>query len=457
MSAPLLILILGGTLAVASFVLRGRGTAWLIAAGGSILLAGVALGIVLGEPFEVLGLSVRLDANWTFLGRSLVLRAENRPLVTFLFLAGGLLLTAAWASDAPRRLAPLGLTMLLALAAAMMIEPFVFAPTLIAAAAIVGCLVVVRPAGASGRAAPRLMVSYCLGMMAILIAGWLIEIGGATAAPESPARTASILLGLGLAILVITPPFHTWLTATADEAHPAAFAFVSVLLQTSGLFLLVTSLGSYAWMRTDPLVYAFLRGIGLLMIALGGAWCLVERRIARLVAYALLVDFGISLLALSLGTSAGARMALGMAGARPLALAVWVAGVGNLFRGPPVAGGASRPIRRWAAVAAIAGALSVAGFPLTAGFPGRWMTLTAVASASPWVTAAALFGLAATWLAVGRWVIALLSHPADEEAGLSTGREIVLGGGTALIVLFGLLPAGILAWAMAALGQGAGS
>ena len=65
---------------------------------------------------------------------------------------------------------------------------------------------------------------------------------------------------------MITPPFHTWLTACSDEAHPLAFAFTAVVLQTGGLFLLLNSLASYAWMRTDPLVYAFLRGIGLLMI-----------------------------------------------------------------------------------------------------------------------------------------------------------------------------------------------
>ena len=81
MSAPLLLLILGTVLAVAAFALRARGwIPWLIAAGGSLLLAAVALGIVLGEPFEVMGVGIRLEAGWTFLGRSLVLRPENRAL-----------------------------------------------------------------------------------------------------------------------------------------------------------------------------------------------------------------------------------------------------------------------------------------------------------------------------------------------------------------------------------------
>jgi hypothetical protein len=112
--------------------LRGRGgVPWLIAAGGSVLLAAVALGIVLGQPFEFMGLGLRLEAGWTFLGRALVLRPDNRTLVSFVFLSGAVLLAAGWASDAPRRLASIGLLMLLALAAAMMIQPS-SSPTLIA-------------------------------------------------------------------------------------------------------------------------------------------------------------------------------------------------------------------------------------------------------------------------------------------------------------------------------------
>src|SRR3989337_4409094 len=122
MSAPLLLLILGTVLAVAAFALRARGLIpWLIAAGGSLLLAAVALGIVLGEPFEVMGIGIRLEAGWTFLGRSLVLRPENRALVSFVFVSGAILLVSGWASDAPRRLASVGLLILLSLAAAMKI------------------------------------------------------------------------------------------------------------------------------------------------------------------------------------------------------------------------------------------------------------------------------------------------------------------------------------------------
>jgi len=301
------------------------------------------------------------------------------------------------------------------------------------------------------------MVSYSLGMMAILIAGWLIEVGGATVSPESPARAASVLLALGLAILVITPPFHTWLTACSDEAHPLAFAFIAVGLQTGGLFLLVNSLAAYAWMRTDPFVYAFLRGIGLLMIGLGGLWCLVERRGPRLIAYTLLVDFGISLLALSLAAPGGSGIALGMACARPLSVAVWAAGAANLFASEPGIADEKRPVRPIAAAAALIGALSLAGIPLTAGFPGRWMTLANAQGTDVAAVAAVVFGLGATWFAIGRWGSKLSAHPRDPGRTLGRGRTVVLLVGSAIILLFGLLPGWLFSWAPAALtGLGAG-
>jgi hypothetical protein len=205
MNAPLLILILGASLALAGFVMRSRlATASLVTAVGALLLGAVALGVVLGEPFQIMGVGIKLEATWPVLGRSLVLGPSNRSAIGFVFISGALPLAGSWAADAPRRLGPIGLLILVCLAAAMMVQPFVFSPPLIAAAAILGSLVAVRPDNRPGRAPARLLVAYVLGMMSILAAGWLIEVGGVTVSTVAPARTATLLLGVGLAIIVVT-------------------------------------------------------------------------------------------------------------------------------------------------------------------------------------------------------------------------------------------------------------
>jgi len=457
LSAPFLILVLGGSLALAGFILRGRAaTASWIAGVGAVLLGAVALGVVLGEPFQVLGFGVKLEPGWSVLGRSLVLSPANRVSIGFVFITGALPLAGSYAADAPRRLGSIGLLILVLLAAALMVQPFVFSPTFIAAAAILGCLVVVRPDGRPGRAAPRLLVAYVLGMMAILSAGWLIEVGGVTASTESPARTASLLLGLGIAIIVVTPPFHTWLTASANESHPMALVFLATALQSAGLFLLLNSLASYSWMRAEPLVFSFLRGAGLLMIALGGVWCLAERRGPRIVAYGLLVDFGVSLLAVASATPGGYGIALGMAGARAVGAVVWGIGFSNL----PVATGsesdpaqAMAPIHPMAAAAALAGALSLAGLPLTAGFAGRWMTLATV-QGDRVASLAIIFGVVAVSYSVVRWARGL--GPPAEAPSLPGGRRVLLIGGTASIIVLGVLPGWLYAWALSAVAGLAG-
>lgn len=439
MNAPLLILTFGISLSTASFAWRGRTVAApLVAALGAALLGALALGAVLGEPFEVLGVGFKLEPGWSVLGRSLVLDAENRPWVGFIFLSGAMLLAAAAMAGTLRRTAAIGLLMLLALTAALMVRPFVFSPVFLAAGAILGCLLVVRPSGGSGRAPARLLIAYVLAMMAILVAGWLIETRGVTSSPETPARSAVVLLALGSAILVMTPPAHTWLTAAADEAHPMAMVLVATSLQASGLMFLVSLLRAYAWVRGEPLMFEFLRGAGLVMILVGGLSASGERRMPRVAAYAMLIDFGVSLLALGAGNLAGVTVAVGMAATRTLSAAVWGLGFVGLR---PSAQGEAAPdpgVNRWARMASLAGLLSLAGVPLTAGFPGRWLVLTEMIG-----PVEALVVLLAAWATAGAALRGWNSTHGEtraESTGWPTVPKAALATGVALLVILGLLP-----------------
>lgn len=448
MSGPLLLLAIGGILSAVAFLVRSRpNAAYAIGAVGAVLLAGLTLGVVLGAPIQLLGFGVKLEPEWTILGRTLGLGAENRQPIGFVFLTGAVLLVAGLASGAPRRLPSAGLGVLLAVAAAMMVRPFVFAPALIAGAAIAVSVVLRRDDGRVGRAAPRLLASYIVAMMVLLLAGWLIEVGGVSGASGPPTRQASILLGLGLAIVIIVPPFHTWLTAAGDESHPVAFAFAAIILQTAGLILLLKSLDAYAWMRADPVVSELLRGAGLLMILLGAIWGLAERRGGRLVAYALIVDFGVSLLACSKASEPGYAVALGMAATRALSVVVVCTAIAVLSRPDGAADTASANLTRPAVLAAVVGGMSLAGFPLTAGFPGRWMTISLLVPDD-------LFGGLAVVAAIGAVGLSFVrraheQRPAARAADGKGGRgtRVLLWAGSALLILLGLAPGAVYGWA----------
>ena len=133
MNGPLLILVLGGNLALVAYVLRGRrAIAFGIAAGGVALLGAVAIGLVLGSPIQIFSIGVKLESEWVVLGRSLVLGASNRLSVGFIFLTGSIFLVAGLVGGAPRRLPAAGIGVMVALAAALMVQPFVFSPAFIA-------------------------------------------------------------------------------------------------------------------------------------------------------------------------------------------------------------------------------------------------------------------------------------------------------------------------------------
>lgn len=453
MSGPLLILVAGGIVAGAAFLLRARPRlSFGLAAGAGALLGAIAIGIVLGAPFQVLGIGVKLEEGWTVLGRSLVLGEHNRLPVGFIFLAGSVLLLSGLASGASRRMPAAGMGVMLALAAALMIQPFVFSPALIASAAIAASVILVRADGLGGRAAARILISYSLAMMVMLLAGWMIEIGGVGAIATAPTRPASILLGLGLAIVIVAPPFHTWLTAAAEEAHPVAFGFTAILLQTAGLVLLLQSLDAFAWMRADPVVMELLRAAGLLMMVLGSIWCLAERRAGRLVAYALLVDFGVSLLAVASGTLEGYAVALAMMVERGLAVMVVALGIATLLDGSDGAEASGpRPISQASFAAAVIGGLCLAGFPLTAGFAGRWSTLAVLGDGDVLAAVATAGTIGIVAYAFGRWGRGVIVGRRVQPAGSGVLRRVLLWSGIGAIIVLGLAPSILFAWGGAVL------
>jgi formate hydrogenlyase subunit 3/multisubunit Na+/H+ antiporter MnhD subunit len=95
----------------------------------------------------------------------------------------------------------------------------------------------------------------------------------------------------------------------------------------------------------------------------------------------------------------------------------------------------------------LVGLMSIAGLPLTAGFPGRWGLLLALAPIDPfagWAIVIAFFSIGVTTL---RWADILLSEPHIRAQGSRSIRErLTLGGGVALSLLVGAFPQIIYPW-----------
>jgi multicomponent Na+:H+ antiporter subunit A len=293
-------------------------------------------------------------------------------------------------------------------------------------------------------------------MLVTLFTGWLLENAGVTSITPELAGRAMLLLGLGFSILMLVPPFHFWLPATSVGAHPYALALVALTLQSSGLFFLLRFMDTYAWLRELPAAYQFLRAAGEVLLFFGGLAALVQSRFSGMLAYALLSDFGVSLLAVGLGTAEGFQLALGMSAARVVSLAVGTLGISVLIREKgaldrrSAQGAAQR--RPLTAACAVLGALGLAGFPLTPGFPGRWAMLTHAGAVGLPVGAAILTGTLLVSAAALQWGRAFLTgSAAGEQPGLPAGQRIFLSSALALSSLLGLFPQLTFPWVVTAL------
>jgi formate hydrogenlyase subunit 3/multisubunit Na+/H+ antiporter MnhD subunit len=445
MSAPLILSISTVILAVGVGLLRERRvTSTVVAVGGAALVAIFVLIIPIDEPFSIGGLSLRIDSSWTILGRSLVIDEGNRTAVGFLYLIGAFMLGGTWTIVGDHYLPSVGLITINVVAASLMIRPFLYAAIFVELAAMGGALILVAGRFAAAKGALRLLALFSIGMMVLLWAGWMIGTGEITSGAPAQAERATAFLALGFAILLGIPPFHIWLPSASEETNPMALTFVAVILQSAGLFFLLQLLNQYTWLRESEALFAAIRIAGGAMVLFGGAMAIAQRHMVRMMAYALLTDFGIVMLAVGSADAAGYQLAIGHSGARVVSLSIWALGAALLIKAE--AGDSVERFEgsfwRYPFVSSVTlvGLFATGGFPLTAGFPGRWALLTMLAPDS-WLSAGAvLLGMAAMGIGGLRWMITMVRSREGSKAYLGWAERGFIIAGVLLSAVLGLFP-----------------
>jgi multicomponent Na+:H+ antiporter subunit D len=435
---------------------RARGVAIGLAALLAALLALLALGLPFGQPVSWLG-GLLFGDTATILGRSFQVEPGDRLALAFIFAQAALLFLVSGLGQPSATFLPVGLVNLGLLAAALFVRPFVFAAIFVelGAAAAVFMLAASPPAGPSQpatRGALRYLVYSTLGLPFVLLTGWLLEAADASPGDAAFTAQATVMLMAGFAVLLAVVPFHSYLPAIAEHAPPYAAAFVFSVMRQGIVFLLLTFLNTYPWLNQNPVVYRALTLAGGGMALVGAVLSFGQRNLGRVVGYVMLVDIGAVMLGIGLGTRAGVEAALATLAVRGLALPMWAAGLDYLRR---VAGGDSFDALRGmarahpvASTAIVVGLLSLAGFPLTAGFIGRWSLLYLLAHIHPTAAIFMLLGMASVAFVCARGLAALLAAPLVAERDVSTlGPEQLHPSATVLysmgfVVLFviGLFP-----------------
>lgn len=389
MNAPLLWIGLPLTTALLLIPLHRRRnlTGWL-AASVCLLLALLAATVQIGQPLRIGRYLWELKQSFTLLGRAFVLSRSEQGFLTLIYSIGALWqISALTILKTPQRLfAPIGLAILALLVAARSVQPFLFAALLIEIAVLLSLPLLTPPGQRVQQGVLRYLIFQTLALPFILISGWVFGLIEANPAREELYQQAALLLGMGFSLWLAIFPFYTWVPLLAGDSHPFLAGYLFSILPTIVLFYALDFLNAYAWLRSDPLLIQALRITGAIMVASGGILAAFQQDLTRLFGYAVILETGFALLALSLRSQIG--LGIFAAAFLPRLLALWLGAFalsalrlqnlplhlnslkGLLHRTPLVA------------IALLSAWFSLGGLPLLASFPLRQVLFQALAQQS---------------------------------------------------------------------------
>jgi formate hydrogenlyase subunit 3/multisubunit Na+/H+ antiporter MnhD subunit len=241
-------------------------------------------------------------------------------------------------------------------------------------------------------------------------------------------------------------PLYNWIPQLMEEASPYATGFLLWALPTFTVIFALGFLDRYAWLRNTPQIANAILFSGVIMTASGGIFAALQRHLGRILGYAAIAETGLLLLTLGLQSPDLVNIVFLMLIPRGLEFSVWAlalsivkrnayplkfSDVQGLARKYPVAVGAL-----------VIAHLSVAGFPLLAGFPSRlalWQELSLQSlAASFWV----FLGLVGLLVAAIRTLAAFVMAGEDAKWELNESwiQTAMLGIGVLGLFVLGLFP-----------------
>jgi formate hydrogenlyase subunit 3/multisubunit Na+/H+ antiporter MnhD subunit len=427
--------------------------ATVLGAAGSLLLAWLAYAAPLAADQTILDGRV-VGGVHVVLGRPIALSAADRPILIVLGLTTAILIVLA-ARLRPGDVFFPGILGLLGIVAAVLVnETFVFSVLLMEVAAALVTFLLQGSRFGSSRGAWRFFIFATLAMPFLLVAGWQIDFQAANPGQIELLNPAVLLLTLGFLIYLGAVPFHFWIGPTATETEPLVQVVALSFYQVAGLTVIVGAFDQFPWFAASQTPYQWFSFAGTLTVGLGVALAFGARSFGRLGGYILLVDMGTVLLLLGLKNRGGLEAAWAVALLRAASLTIWAAGL------TPIRERAgSDEIRaatglgwqaRLAAAVTVLGGLSLAGFPLTPGFAGRWTAANLIAGESLGRGVLLLMGSASGVIGVLRMATVLLTQRDGVDAEAERGERrawltgIALAAVAAGAVALSLAPAPLL-------------
>lgn len=414
----------------------------------SALLAGLAAWLPVQEQLFIWRWAIPFSDTFILLGRRLTLSASDRPSLVIIYFIAALWFGAAPIAKSGRLFVPFGLGMIALLTAAIAVEPFLFAAVFIEIAVLVSIPILSPPGRPTGRGVLRYLSFQTMGMPFILISGFMLAGFEVGTGDQDIVVIATAIMAIGFGLLLAVFPFHTWIPMLAQESRPYPTAFVFLLLPGAVTLLGLGFLDRFVWLQNAPNTSDLLQGVGVLMIVTAGIWASVERNLARMMGFALMLDIGFSFMIIGLATlgEGGSFRWLFFASlvTRGLSLGVWALALSGLrshvngFDLKDLKGvGRKYPIILTSVIAAI---FCLAGIPLLASFPMRLVVIEGLSLVAPQNAVLAILGSFGLLIAAFRTLSTMVTDLENDPWLANESRILAI---FLMIGLFGLLLLGL--------------
>ena len=276
----------------------------------------------------------------------------------------------------------------------------------------------------------------------LLLAGILWHFGetGSLAIEHFDSGPAAWLMFAGVAVNAALVPVHAWLSDAYPEASAVGMVFLGAFTTKIGVYVMLRMFDGW-----DILLVA-----GPAMAIYAAVFALMENDIRRLLAYHIISSVGFMVTAVGLGTAAGAASVADQVFTHVLWQATMVMGAGAVLHATGATkltdlGGLAAPLR-WVLAAYLAGALSIAVFPLLAGLEASHLYAEHGGGVDLRWAATLLFAASVgTVLAVAvKLPYYAFFAPARNNAAVTTrlpwGMYAAMGAGAVLSIAVGVLP-----------------
>lgn len=410
-----------------------------------LALALLAWILPIGQRTQIGPLAFTIDPVLSIAGRRLVLNSGDRSFLVFLYLLCAFWFTGSYVATNNRLLVPLGLAVVALLVAALAVEPFLYAALIVEVAVLFSIPLLAPPGTRIGQGVLRFLIFQTLAMPFILLAGWALA--GVETNPSNLTLVllSIVFLGLGFAFWLAVFPFYTWIPLLAEQAEPYVVGFILTLLPTVNLLLALSFLDRFGWLRSTPHVFEGIGLVGALMVVTAGLWAAFQQDLARLLGYAVIVETGFSLLAISLGGPLGKELFSSMFLPRLIGMGLWALSLTLLRREAgstrfaDVTGLAQR--MPFATAGLAVAALTLGGLPLLPVFPIHQVLLEELSARSLWLAVWVLAGSGGMLFSTFRALAALARGSRLAQTFAESRMQIVLLiGGIAGLLLIGIFP-----------------